>query len=396
MAEALAHRFDYRRLDTPVFEQAALFVRGVGEGTDIVEKEMYTFRDRGDELLTLRPEGTAPVCRAYLEHGMHSLPQPVRLFYFCPVFRYERPQKGRFRQHNQFGIEAIGDEDAAVDAEVIELGWRFTQDLGLRDLTLLVNSIGCAECRPGHLSALKDAYRPHLSTVCPDCQMRFERNPLRMLDCKRRDFACQGLIARAPRPTDYLCGPCADHWAKLLRYLDALEIPYSVSHTLVRGLDYYTRTVFEIQPPEEGAQTTLVAGGRYDGLIEQLGGRPTPGVGFGSGIERLVEEVRHQQAPLPPEVPGVDAVVVHLGAAATVEALRLASALRAEGLRAVVAPAGRSMRGQMRHATAMEARYALIIGDSELASGTVQVKHMGSGEQREVAVADAAAAVLGA
>jgi histidyl-tRNA synthetase len=226
--------------------------------------------------------------------------------------------------------------------------------------------------------------------------MRFERNPLRMLDCKRRDFACQGLIARAPRPTDYLCGPCADHWAKLLRYLDALEIPYSVSHTLVRGLDYYTRTVFEIQPPEEGAQTTLVAGGRYDGLIEQLGGRPTPGVGFGSGIERLVEEVRHQQAPLPPEVPGVDAVVVHLGAAATVEALRLASALRAEGLRAVVAPAGRSMRGQMRHATAMEARYALIIGDSELASGTVQVKHMGSGEQREVAVADAAAAVLGA
>jgi histidyl-tRNA synthetase len=391
-AEGLARGFGYHRLDTPTFEQAALFVRGVGEGTDIVEREMYTFRDRGDELLTLRPEGTAPVCRAYIEHGMHSLPQPVRLFYFCPVFRYERPQKGRFRQHNQFGVEVIGDADPAVDAEVIELGWRFTQALGLTDLTILVNSIGCPECRPAYLQALRAAYQPHLTTACPDCHLRYERNPLRMLDCKRRDFACQELIAAAPRPTDHLCGPCADHWASLLRYLEAVNIPHRLSHTLVRGLDYYTRTVFEIQPPLEGAQTALLGGGRYDGLIEQLGGRAAPGIGFGSGMERLVQEVLRQHAD-PAVIRGVDAVLVHVGDGATAAALQLASSLRSQGLSAVLAPTARSLRGQMRHATAMEARYALVLGESEVARGTVQVKNMASGEQTEVAVDEATAAV---
>jgi histidyl-tRNA synthetase len=393
-AEEMARRFAYSRIDTPVFEQAALFVRGVGEGTDIVEKEMYTFRDRGDELLTLRAEGTAPVCRAYLEHGMHALPQPVRLHYFCPIFRYERPQAGRFRQHHQFGVEAIGDGDPAVDAEVIELGWRFTQELGLRGLSLLVNTIGCPECRPGFLEALKAAYEPHLGRVCPDCRMRFERNPLRMLDCKRSDFACQELIAAAPRTADHLCAPCADHWDRLLRYLGALQLPYQVSATLVRGLDYYTRTVFEIQPPEEGAQSTLLGGGRYDGLIEQLGGRPTPGIGFGSGIERLALSVKRQGVAVADD-DGVDAVLVSLGAPAQEEALRLASRLRSEGLRAVLAPPERSLRGQMRHASALGARYVLILGDAELARGTVQVKEMASGIQREVALGEAAGALKG-
>ena len=391
-AESLAHRFDYHRIDTPVFEQAGLFVRGVGEGTDIVERETYTFRDRGDELLTLRAEGTAPVCRAYVEHGMHALPQPVRLYYFCPIFRYERPQAGRFRQHHQFGVEAIGDGDASVDAEVIELGWRLVQELGLR-ASLLVNSIGCSECRPSYLQALRDAYRPHLGEVCPDCTLRFERNPLRMLDCKRRDYACQEIIARAPHTVDFLCGACAEHWAKLIGYLGALDIPHQVEPLLVRGLDYYTRTVFEIQPPEEGAQSAILGGGRYDGLIEQVGGRPTPGIGFGTGIERLVLNVKRQRAAPPAEGP-IDAVVVHLGEAAAAEALRLASRLRAEGLRAVLAP-GRSLRGQMRHAQALGARHALILGEDELAKGVVQVKTMASGEQREVPDADAVKAARG-
>ena len=390
-----ARRFGYGRIDTPVFEHAGLFQRGVGEGTDIVEKETYTFPDRSGEEVTLRPEGTAPVCRAYLEHGMHNLPQPVRMHYFCPIFRYERPQAGRLRQHHQFGVEAIGDGDPSVDAEVIDLGWRFTQALGLRGLSLALNSIGDAACRPGYLAALKDYYAPRLGDACPDCRMRHDRNPLRMLDCKRTDFACPALVAEAPRITDHLCADCDSHFAGLRRYLDALEIPYFINPTLVRGLDYYTRTVFEILPPEEGAQSVVLGGGRYDGLIEQLGGRPTPGIGFGSGIERLILNVKRQAAAAPPDAVAVDAVVVSLGDAAPVIAVRLASELRQAGVSAVLAQPGRSLRGQMRHASALGARYTLVLGDAEVAAGTVQVKHMDSGEQRETPLAEAAALVRG-
>ncbi|MCH8207048.1 MAG: histidine--tRNA ligase [Chloroflexi bacterium] len=229
-AEQTADRFGYRRIDTPVFEDSGLFVRGIGEVTDIVEKETYTFEDRGGDLLTLRPEGTAPVCRAYLEHGMHNLPQPVRLYYLCPLFRYERPQAGRYRQHHQFGIEVIGDGDPAVDAEVIELGWRFIADLGLTGMTLLVNSIGDQVCRPAYLEALRSYYRPHVEAklVCPDCQMRFDRNILRMLDCKRGDFSCQALMPDAPHTTDHLCGDCSAHWETLQKHLATLAIPFQV------------------------------------------------------------------------------------------------------------------------------------------------------------------------
>ncbi len=392
-AREQARRFGYGQIDTPVFEHAGLFNRGVGEGTDIVEKETYTFPDRSGEEITLRPEGTAPVCRAYLEHGMHNRPQPVRMHYFCPIFRYERPQAGRLRQHHQFGVEAIGDGDPSIDAEVIDLGWRFTTGLGLQGLTLAVNSIGDPACRPQYLEALKEHYVGSLGSVCPDCRMRYERNPLRMLDCKRSDFACQDLIASAPRMTDLLCADCADHFASVQRYLGELGIPYHISPTLVRGLDYYTRTVFEIHPPEEGAQSAVLAGGRYDGLIEQLGGRPTPGIGFGSGIERLILNVKRQQAAAVPEAGSVDAVVVSLGGDAAAVAVRLASELRRAGLSAIVAQPGRSLRGQMRHADALGARYTLVLGDAEVAAGTVQVKDMASGEQRETPLAGVAEAL---
>ncbi len=394
-AQALAHRFGYGRVDTPAFEQAGLFVRSVGEGTDIVEKEMYTFLDRGGAELTLRPEGTAPVCRAYLERGMHTWPQPVRLYYFCPVFRYERPQAGRFRQHHQFGVEAIGDADPAVDAEVIELGWRFIANLGLTNMTLLINSIGDHQCRPAHLDALRAYYQPHVDAkrVCPDCLVRYERNVLRMLDCKRTDFDCQHLMPHAPRTTSYLCDDCARHWEKLQGHLQTLDLPFQVRFNLVRGLDYYTRTVFEIQPLGiEGAQNTVLAGGRYDGLIQELGGRPTPGIGFGSGLERLILNVKRQETPVP-DHSTPDAVIVALGDAAQAEAMRLAGRLRAQGLRVVLAPAGRSMRGQLRHATALDARYTLILGDDELANGAVQVKHMATGDQRQLPTADVASAL---
>ncbi len=393
VAREQARLFGYGQIDTPVFEHAGLFQRGVGEGTDIVEKETYTFPDRSGEDVTLRPEGTAPVCRAYLEHGMHTRPQPVRMHYFCPIFRYERPQAGRLRQHHQFGVEAIGDGDPSVDAEVIDLGWRFTTALGLQGLSLAINSIGDPSCRPQYLAALKDYYAPRLGEACPDCRMRYERNPLRMLDCKRTDFACQDLVAEAPRITDFLCADCDVHFATLRRYLEALDIPFFINPTLVRGLDYYTRTVFEILPPEEGAQSVVLGGGRYDGLIEQLGGRPTPGIGFGSGLERLILNVKRQEAAALSDGAPVDAVVVSLGEAAASVAVRLASDLRQAGHRAVLAQPGRSLRGQMRHASALNARYTLVLGDAEVAAGTVQVKSMDTGEQREAPLAEAASLV---
>jgi len=381
-AEDLARRFGYGRIDTPIFEDARLFQRTVGPGTDIVEKEMYTFTDRGGDLLALRAEGTAPVCRAYLEHGMGSWPQPVRLYYVAPIFRYERPQAGRYRQHHQFGIEAIGDGDPAVDAEVIELGWEFVTGLGLEGLTLQVNSIGCPACRPRYLDALRAYYAQRLDRVCPDCRARYERNLLRVLDCKRTDYACQVAIAEAPRTVDYLCEACADHWQRLLRYLSALEIPYQENPRLVRGLDYYTRTVFEIQPPEEKAQSTLVGGGRYDGLMEELGGPPTPGVGFGSGLERIILNLQRQGVPVPEE-PGVQVAVATTGDGLKAEAARLACDLRRAGLSAVLAR-GQSLRAQMRHATSLGARWAVILGEEEWARGAVALRDLRQGRQEEV------------
>ena len=386
-AREVARRYGYGRLDTPVFEHSNLFVRGVGQVTDIVEKEMYVFQDRGGDYVALRPEGTAPVCRAYLEHGMRNLPQPVRMYYFCPVFRYDRPQAGRFRQHHQFGVEALGDGDPSVDAEVIEMAWQLMKGLGLRDLTLLVNSIGDPQCRPAYLERLKAHYASRLERLCRDCAERLERNPLRLLDCKQP--ACTDMAREAPQTVESLCQECRDHWEKLLSYLQKLEIPFTVEPKLVRGLDYYTRTVFEIQPPEEGGQSNICGGGRYDGLIQELGGPPTPGIGFGAGLERMILNIKRQEAPVP-EGSFVSAVVAHLGDAAKETAMSLASELRSRGVGAVLAPAGRSLKSQLRYANSLGIPYALILGEDEIKNGSVIIRDMSRGEQREAPIQEAA------
>ena len=379
-----ARRFGYGRIDSPMFEDAGLFVRGVGEGTDIVEKEMYVFEDRGGDLLTLRAEGTAPVCRAYLQHGMQNQAQPVRLYYLCPVFRYERPQAGRFRQHHQFGVEAIGDPDPSVDAEVIELAWTLMHDIGLRDITLFTNSIGDAQCRPGYIAALQSYYRSQSAHLCPDCQERLNRNPLRLLDCKVA--ACRILGEAAPKSVECLCADCQIHWERVQSYLAAADIPNRIDHRLVRGLDYYTRTVFEIQPAVEGAQSTICGGGRYDGLIAQLGGRPTPGIGFGSGIERLALNLRRAETPVPDE-PTPQYLIATIGEAARIEGVRLARRLRNAGVGAILANGGRALRGQMRQASALGVANVLILGDDEVRDTTVVVRDMQTSRQETVAVA---------
>lgn len=378
----VCHRAGYRQIETPVFEDARLFLKGTGESTDIARKEMYEFEDRGGERLALRPEGTPNACRAYLEHGMQALPQPVRLFYMSPVFRYDRPQAGRYRQHTQLGVEAIGDGDALVDAEVIDVLAGFYDGLGLTGLTLQLNTIGDGVCRPAYVSELQGYYEDKLENVCADCHARYEKNPLRLLDCKEE--RCQPIIADAPVMAERLCEPCAQHFADVRKYLDALEIGYELNDRLVRGLDYYTRTVFEFQPEDERGQSTVGAGGRYDGLIELLGGKPTPGVGFGTGFERIIINVKRQNiAVAPPEPPGV--YVVHTSEAARVAALRLVRRLRQRDIGAVLGGAGRSVKAQLRHADGLGAQHAVIIGDQELARGEVTLKDLrGGGDQRSI------------
>ncbi len=391
-AGRLAAAYGYARLETPVFEEASLFKRGVGEVTDIVQKELYVFQDRGGQELALRPEGTAPVCRAYLQNGMQALPQPVRLWYWSPIFRYDRPQAGRYRQHTQFGVEAIGEADAALDAEVIELLWRLCEELGLTGLTLHLNSIGDANCRPAYLQLLRDYYRDKLKLVCNDCEGRYERNPLRLLDCKQE--RCQLVSTGAPPFSEHLCEECAEHFQRLRSYLTEVSIPYTLNPRLVRGLDYYTRTVFEVQPPDEGAQSSIGGGGRYDALIEQLGGKPTPGVGFGCGVERVIINLKRQGRPVPaarkPQV-----FVAFQTAAARNQAFRLASDLRRAGI-AALAAAERSLKAQMRQADALGAAYAAITGQRELEEGTVTLRRLSDGSQETVPIADVAQRVRSA
>jgi histidyl-tRNA synthetase len=384
-ARATAALFGYERIETPIFEEASLFTRGVGEVTDIVQKEMYVFQDRGGQDLALRPEGTAPVCRAYLEHGMHNLPQPVRLWYVMPNFRYDRPQAGRYREHHQFGAEVIGEAGAAVDAEVIELLWRVYEKLGLTGLTLHLNSIGDPNCRPAYLEKLRAYYADKLDRACDDCRKRYETNPLRLLDCKNE--RCQPVMAGAPAFTDHLCEDCAGHFTQLREYLESVGIAYSLNPRLVRGLDYYTRTVFEVQPEIEGGQSSIGGGGRYDGLMEELGGPPTPGIGFGSGIERMVINMKRQEVTLP-ERAALSVYVVVQSAGARTAAYKLASDLRRGGVAAVAGATGRSLKSQMRHADALSARFAAIIGEREMAEGTVALKDLRDGSQESMAARD--------
>jgi histidyl-tRNA synthetase len=373
--------YGYERIDAPTFEDAGLFIRTVGEGTDIVEKEMYTFEDRGGNRITLRPEGTAPVCRAYLEHGMSNLPQPVKLYYIASIFRYERPQAGRYRQHYQFGYEAIGDDDPALDAEVIDMAWQFFLSLGLYQLALRINSIGCKKCRPNYLTILQNYYANYNRELCPDCKTRLKRNPLRLLDCKKP--SCQQIANAAPKSIDHLCPQCSTHFNQLKRYLGLLDLPFEINHCLVRGLDYYTRTVFEVQPEVEGAQNTLGGGGRYDDLIEELGGKPTPAIGFAAGIERIILNLKKQNIFVP-VLPKPQVFLAYVGDEAKDEAIKLAAKLRENGISVIEAMGSKSLKAQLRQANNLGIRYTVIIGEEEVRSRTASFRDMTTSQQQTV------------
>jgi histidyl-tRNA synthetase len=391
-AERVARLFDYHRIETPIVEELGVFTHTAGAESDIVAKEMYSFDDRGGSTLALKPEGTAGVCRAYLEHGMASRPQPVRLYYIGPAFRYDRPQAGRYRQHWQFGVECIGEASPAADVEVIELQRMLYSELGLTDLVLRINSIGTAETRERYREVLHDHFAPHLETLSGDSQRRYETNVLRILDSK--EDAAHPALTNAPSILDYLSDDDAEHFAQVRKLLDDLGIAYEVAPSIVRGLDYYARTVWEFQPLDAGGQSTIGAGGRYDGLIEMLGGPPTPGTGFASGIERIVLEVEKHEPDLGSTTP--DAFTIPLGDAGPASVAKLAADLRAAGLAVRAGVPGRSMKAQLRSANNSGARYALIVGDDEAARGVAQLKPLlGGGDQREVAIGEVVGAVAG-
>ena len=377
-ARKMAYRFGYDEITTPIFEDTDLFSRGIGSSTDILEKETYTFPDRGGDSMTLRPEGTAPVCRAYLQHGMNNLPQPVKLFYIVPNFRYERPQSGRYRAFNQFGIEVFGEQDSYIDAEVIELAWKYLEALGLKDLSLTINSIGDPSCRPKYIEHLKDYYYPHIAKLCVDCNRRINTNPLRLLDCK--NDPCQELIESAPKSIEMLCPSCDNHWNSLVSNLSNIGLKHTVENRLVRGLDYYTKTVFEISPPDDGRMSVIVGGGRYDGLLEELGGSPTPGIGFGMGIERVIENLRRQKISLNQQNEQ-KIMVAHIGNEAKLEAIKLASLIRSNGGNSLVAPS-RGLRSQLKYAVHIKATEVIIIGDDEIESGLFPVRNLANSEQK--------------
>jgi histidyl-tRNA synthetase len=383
----LAARYGYRSLETPFFEQVAVFERGVGEVTDIVEKELFRIAPRKEEseAWALRPEPTAGIVRAYIQHGMQTWPQPVKLTLTGPMFRYDRPQAGRYRQFSQFDVEAIGDPGPAIDAEIIELGARFYAEAGLEGVQVLLNSIGDGACRPAYLAELTAWYRGHQDRLPPLERERLERNPLRLLDSK--DPAMTELNATAPRITERLCAACGEHFDAVRRHLDAVGVSYRIESGLVRGLDYYTRTAFEFYLlGREGQQQALGGGGRYDGLVELLGGRPTPAIGLGIGLDRLVLALAERGVE-PPGEPAPLAVVVGADPRATVERLRVATQLRAAGLSARAELAPRKLGRQLESAAREGAHFAIIVGD-ELAEGHVQVRDLQAGTQKAVAVAD--------
>jgi len=305
----------------------------------------------------------------------------VKLYYSAAIFRYERPQAGRYRQHYQFGYEAIGDDDPALDAEVIDMAWQFFRSLNLGRLSLQLNSIGCKQCRPKYLAVLKDYYADHTRDLCSECKTRLKRNPLRLLDCKKP--LCQQIADSAPRSIDYLCPECDIHFKQLQRYLGLLDLPFEINHRLVRGLDYYTKTVFEIQPEEEGAQSTLGGGGRYDDLIEELGGKPTPAIGFAAGIERIVLNLKKQNIPVPP-LPRPKVFIAFVGDEARDEALKLAAALRKNGISVIEAVGDKSLKAQLRQANNLGARHAVIIGEEEVKTGTVILRDMSTSQQKTI------------
>jgi histidyl-tRNA synthetase len=380
-AKDVAGRYGFQRIETPIFESTDLFVRGVGEGTDIVSKEMFTFSDRGGRSLTLRPEGTAPIMRAYFDAGMQLEPQPVRLYYLGPYFRSERPQAGRFHEFHQFGIETIGDASSLLDVEAILLGWNWFAGLEIGGVTLRLNSIGDEVCRPAYRQLLREYYRPHLANLSEESRARFERNPLRLFDSK--DPQDEALKRNAPRIVDHLCGPCAEAFRTVKEGLAAEEIPFELDPNLVRGLDYYTRTVFEYQHESlGGAQNSLGGGGRYDGLAETLGYRSTPGVGFAMGMDRTAIVLK-QRKPLTPPVPDVYAVALEARDERYV--FHLASTLRARHISVVFDPGPARLDAKLRKAARRGARLALLVGPDEREKSQVVIRDMQEKTQSTVA-----------
>ena len=381
----IAENYGFSEMRTPVFEHTELFQRSVGETTDVVQKEMYTFEDKGGRSITLRPEGTAGAARAFLEHGLFNDALPQKIYYLTSCYRYEKPQAGRLREFHQFGVESFGAGTPAADAEIISLAHAVFRYLGVQNLRLEINSIGCPTCRKKFQEALKAYFESYREQLCDTCKSRLERNPMRILDCKSP--VCSEIAAGAPKILDYLCDGCRAHFDAVQRYLTAMDIDFTVNPAIVRGLDYYTRTVFEFVSSEIGAQGTVCGGGRYDGLLEELGGKPMPACGFGMGIERLLLLMEAQGVPFP-EPKKCDVYLVSMGEAAQVEAAALAEQLREEGLSAQFDTVGRGLKAQMKYADKLGAAYTVVLGDAELESRRVSLKNMRDGTQTELTLDD--------
>ncbi|WP_196599529.1 histidine--tRNA ligase [Pectinatus frisingensis] len=373
--------FGFEEIRTPMFEHTELFLRGIGETTDVVEKEMYTFSDRSGRSITLRPENTASAVRAYLQNKLYADGNITKLFYIGSMFRYDKPQAGRYREFHQFGVEAIGEQNPLIDAEVIKLGASLLNQIGLNDIKLKINSVGCPKCRPVYRKKLQAFFKDKFDELCEDCQSRFNRNPLRILDCKNPH--CRELSIGAPAITDSLCDECSEHFAQLQRHLTAIGVEYALDPRLVRGLDYYTKTAFEFKYTPLGAQSAVLGGGRYDGLIEECGGAPTPAVGFATGLERILLALETQHL-LPAQKNTCDVFIVAMGENATQPAFKLLHQLRDSNIAASMDYAGRSMKSQMKQANKSGAKYTVIIGDDELSKNIASVRNMKDSEQMEI------------
>ena len=382
-ARDVAWQFNIKEIRTPVFEHTELFQRGVGETTDVVTKEMYTFLDKGGRSITLKPEGTAGAARLFIENGLANSPLPLKAFYLTPCYRYERPQAGRLREFHQFGIEVFGSAEAETDAEVIFAASSFLDRLGIKDVRLEINSIGCKTCRAEYNKALKDYFRPHLKDMCATCNERFEKNPLRMIDCKEE--GCKKITSGAPKILDYLCPDCRAHFEKVQALLGALQVKYTVNPDIVRGLDYYSRTVFEFVSTSIGAQGTVCGGGRYDGLIAELGGGNVPAIGFAAGLERLLLLMENTAVPFPEE-PVPDIYVAGMDDASRALAFKLVNSLRRGGVCAECDKMNRSVKAQLKYADKIGAKFVAVIGESEVASGECNVKKMADGTSQTVAI----------
>ena len=379
----ICKRYGFKEIRTPMFEHTEVFARGIGDTTDVVQKEMYTFNDHAGRSITLKPEGTSGAVRAFIEHKQYAEVQPTKYYYNTDCFRYEKPQAGRLRHFHQFGIEVFGTSDMLADAEVISLGYDFLTELGITEIQLRINSVGCPDCRRKYRDALKEFLKPRYDELCNTCKDRYERNPMRILDCKSE--ICKKIVENAPRMLDYLCDDCRNAFEELKTNLTSMGIEYVIDPNIVRGLDYYTKTAFEFVTTKIGAQGTVCGGGRYDHLIEELGGPPIPGVGFGLGIERLIMLMEANDVKFPEES-RPEVFIAVMGDAAKSFGLKLCRELRQKGVIAEMDTLSRNIKGQFKYADRLGAKYTLVIGEDELKKGVVSLKDMAKSEQREIKI----------